>query len=97
MMCLEGAVRWRKVSLCDLVRDVICETYVVGVQDIMRLDNSARMNLPGSTVNNWTWRIGNPDIWEKLAPEAAALRELAEIYDRLPPEIAEAAAPEEAS
>ena len=50
----------------------------------MRLDNSARMNLPGSTSNNWTWRIGGPDVWERLAPEAAALRQLAETYDRLP-------------
>ena len=53
-------------------------------QDIMRLDNSARMNLPGSTSNNWTWRIGGPDVWERLAPEAAALRQLAQTYDRLP-------------
>ena len=52
----------------------------------MRLDNSARMNLPGSTTNNWTWRVGGPDIWEKLAPEAEALRELVETYDRLPEE-----------
>ena len=50
----------------------------------MRLDNSARMNLPGSTSNNWTWRIGGPDVWERLAPEAAALRQLAETYDRMP-------------
>lgn len=50
----------------------------------MRLDNSARMNLPGSTSNNWTWRIGGPDVWERLAPEAAAMRQLAETYDRLP-------------
>lgn len=57
------------------------------MQDIMRLDNSARMNLPGSTVNNWTWRIGGPDVWQKLAPEAAALRELAGTYDRLPAEV----------
>ena len=53
-------------------------------QDIMRLDNSGRMNLPGSTKNNWVWRIGDSDVWKKLAPEAKALREMGELYDRMP-------------
>ena len=26
----------------------------------MRLDNSARMNFPGTTKDNWGWRIGEP-------------------------------------
>lgn len=69
----------------------VSHTAIVLMQDIMRLDNSARMNLPGSTTNNWTWRIGGPDIWDKLAPEAAALKELAQTYDRLPEEPVEAA------
>ncbi len=64
----------------------------------MRLDNSARMNLPGSTTNNWTWRIGSSNVWEKLVPEAAALCKMAEVYDRLPAEVvAEAAEAEEAA
>ena len=50
----------------------------------MRLDNRGRMNLPGSTKNNWTWRIGDADVWKRLAPEAEALKEMAETYDRLP-------------
>ena len=49
----------------------------------MRLDNSARMNFPGTTKDNWGWRIGEPGVLEGLAEEAAALRELAEAYDRL--------------
>ena len=56
----------------------------MGLQDIMRLDNSGRMNLPGSTKNNWTWRIGDSDVWDTLAGEAEALKEMAETYDRLP-------------
>lgn len=59
-------------------------TWEVAWQDIMRLDNSGRMNLPGSTVNNWTWRIGESDVWKRLASEAKALRQLGEVYDRLP-------------
>ena len=59
-------------------------TWQVTLQDIMRLDNSGRMNLPGSTENNWMWRIGDSDVWKRLAPEAKALRQLGEVYDRLP-------------
>jgi hypothetical protein len=57
----------------------------------MRLDNSARMNLPGSTSNNWTWRVGGPGVWETLTAEATALRGLIETYDRLPEELKAAA------
>jgi len=55
-------------------------------QDIMRLDNTARMNLPGTAGGNWAWRIGGADVWQRLAPEAEALRALAETYGRLAPQ-----------
>jgi 4-alpha-glucanotransferase len=50
----------------------------------MRLDNSARMNTPGKAAGNWAWRAGGPGVWAALAPEAAALREMAHAYGRLP-------------
>lgn len=54
------------------------------LQDIMRLDNSARMNTPGRAAGNWAWRVGGSGIWQQLQPEAAALRRLAYVYDRMP-------------
>jgi len=54
------------------------------LQDIMRLDNSARMNVPGKAAGNWAWRVGSSDVWLTLADEAAELKRLAYIYDRLP-------------
>ena len=50
----------------------------------MGLDNTARINLPGSTGCNWSWRITDPDIWSKLAGRAAELEEMAAVYNRLP-------------
>jgi hypothetical protein len=50
----------------------------------MRLDNSARMNTPGKAAGNWAWRVGEADLWQKLAPEAKELRRLAHTYNRLP-------------
>lgn len=44
----------------------------------MKLDNSARINTPGVAEGNWSWRVGEEDIWKKLAPEAKELRAMAE-------------------
>ena len=51
----------------------------------MRLDNSARMNFPGTVEGNWSWRVGDEKIWGKLAQEAKDLRALCTATDRLPP------------
>eukprot|EP00197_Chlamydomonas_leiostraca_P012772 CAMPEP_0202858882 /NCGR_PEP_ID=MMETSP1391-20130828/1227_1 /ASSEMBLY_ACC=CAM_ASM_000867 /TAXON_ID=1034604 /ORGANISM="Chlamydomonas leiostraca, Strain SAG 11-49" /LENGTH=549 /DNA_ID=CAMNT_0049537853 /DNA_START=179 /DNA_END=1828 /DNA_ORIENTATION=+ len=60
-------------------------TCIIMMQDIMRLDNSARMNTPGVAAGNWKWRIGEADIWGRLTREAADLRKLGDSSCRLPP------------
>ena len=52
------------------------------MQDIMRLDNTARMNFPGTTTNNWGWRVGETNIWGKLKKQAAEIKGWLEDYDR---------------
>jgi 4-alpha-glucanotransferase len=42
------------------------------LQDLLGLDNDARMNTPGTVVNNWQWRFAWSDL-DKLSP--AALRQ----------------------
>jgi 4-alpha-glucanotransferase len=61
-----------------------CWVQCAHLQDIMRLDNSARMNTPGKAAGNWAWRVGGPDVWEKLAEETKQLKQLAYVYDRMP-------------
>lgn len=51
----------------------------------MRLDNSARMNQPGTAAGNWGWRMGDGNVWDNLDREARDLRWLAGITGRLPP------------
>jgi 4-alpha-glucanotransferase len=53
-------------------------------QDVMRLDNSARMNVPGRAAGNWAWRAGDAGLWARLEPEARELRAMAYAYGRLP-------------
>lgn len=60
----------------------VARTAVVTMQDVLRLDDSARMNTPGRAEGNWTWRL--TCSWEELAEAAKELRSLAADTDRLP-------------
>lgn len=54
---------------------------VVTLQDVLGLDTSARMNLPGRQGGNWGWRARQ----DQLTPEVATrLRTAIEAADRLP-------------
>lgn len=44
----------------------VARTVVVPMQDVLRLDNSARMNTPGVAAGNWTWRLGPEGCWAQL-------------------------------
>ena len=52
------------------------------LQDVLRLDNSARMNSPGKAEGNWAWRLPSGFSFAKLGREAAQLRSLATMFDR---------------
>ena len=55
------------------------------LQDVLRLDNSARMNSPGKAAGNWMWRIGDSGVWDRMHRESNDLRRLAYLSNRLPP------------
>lgn len=67
----------------DLIRVAwasVANTAIIPMQDLLRLGGDARMNLPGTTVNNWLWRMKSDDLKTELAEELAALTKL---YDRI--------------
>lgn len=67
----------------DLIRVAwasVANTAIIPMQDLLRLGGDARMNLPGTTVNNWLWRMKADDLRTELAEELAALTKL---YDRI--------------
>ena len=57
------------------------DTVIVPVQDVLGLDNRARMNMPGVAEGNWGWRL--PPGALKPA-HAGQLRRLAELTGRSP-------------
>ena len=60
----------------------VCETCILTMQDVLRLDGSARMNEPSTVGKNWKWRaaknyLDDPSVWKWL-------RKWTKYYDRLP-------------
>ena len=41
---------------------------IVPLQDLLRLDSSARMNIPGTTDANWRWRATRNHITDARVP-----------------------------
>ena len=83
---IKHCMKYLKSSAKEINWDMIAEAYnsvgeiaIVPMQDVLGLDNSARMNTPGSMDNNWTWRMTNEQLesadWNRL-------REVKEFYAR---------------
>ena len=34
--------------------------FIAPIQDILSLDDSSRLNIPGTTENNWKWKLNQP-------------------------------------
>ena len=60
----------------------VADLAMVPIQDVLGLDSSARMNIPGDTGEaNWTWRLRPGQLDDAHADR---LRAITEIYERLP-------------
>ena len=57
----------------------ICDVAIIQAQDILELDNTARMNVPGGSGNNWVWRC-SPGAFTKT--KANKLAEEMKLYGR---------------
>ena len=42
--------------------------FIAPIQDILSLDDSSRLNIPGTIENNWKWKLNRPlgEIEENL-------------------------------
>jgi 4-alpha-glucanotransferase len=66
-----GLIRLAWASVADLA--------VAPLQDLLRLGNEARMNMPGSVNGNWRWRMKPAALSEKVRTDLA---ELTTVYQR---------------
>ena len=84
---IKHCLRYLKSSGKEINWDMIGEAFssvgeiaVVPMQDVLGLDNSARMNTPASMDNNWTWRMNDEEL---AGADWARLLELTEFYGRI--------------
>lgn len=71
-----GEIHWR---MTRLALSTVAGLAVVPMQDVLGLDSSSRMNVPGEAAGNWEWRFN----WDQLRPEyARRLREMSRSYGR---------------
>lgn len=68
-------------SIIRLTYGSVADTVIIQMQDVLFMDNAARMNLPSTIGQNWKWRLKKDEFGEK---EISELFNLADIYFRLP-------------
>ena len=54
--------------------------FIVPIQDILSLDDSSRLNIPGTTKNNWKWKLNLP--LEEIEDNIKSFGELGINYGR---------------
>ncbi len=64
-------------QLIDAVLQSRSTLAIIPMQDLLGLDNSARMNVPGQANGNWTWRMSNQAINSVLAMKLKEMTERA--------------------
>ena len=60
-------------KLIGLAMMCAAKTCIVPIQDWLGLDNSARMNVPGTVDVNWSWRMPSGMLTDELAEEILTL------------------------
>ncbi|BCS33961.1 4-alpha-glucanotransferase [Luteitalea sp. TBR-22] len=63
------------------VQASVASTAIVPVQDVLGLGSESRMNVPGRPSGNWRWRMAPGAL---TPAHLEALRDLADLYGRLP-------------
>ena len=47
-------------GLIEMGLDTNANLFIAPIQDILSLDDSSRLNRPGTTKNNWKWKLNKP-------------------------------------
>ena len=65
------------LELIRLAMMSVAEMIIIPMQDLLGLDQSARMNLPASKKGNWQWRLLSKQMNENVS---GLLKEMTEVY-----------------
>ncbi len=67
--------------LCRMAYSSISKLVILPMQDVLELGEEARMNIPSSAENNWTWRMISKQLNRGIEEK---LQEWCEVYNRQP-------------
>ncbi|KAF3794187.1 4-alpha-glucanotransferase [Nymphaea thermarum] len=76
----ESHISW---ALMEAAASSVARTVIIPMQDVLELDNSARMNTPATQFGNWRWRMSSSRNFDKLESEARKLSDMLSMYNRL--------------
>ena len=62
---------WR---LIEIGMETNANLFIAPIQDILSLDDSSRLNIPGTIKNNWKWKLNKP--LEKIEEDIRLFSEL---------------------
>lgn len=76
--CDERQIHWEVIRLAW---STIANQAIAPLQDFLGLGNEARMNAPGKSEGNWSWRYKREDLTPEMCDR---LKTMTEIYGRTP-------------
>ena len=65
----DTAIKWMYKKLIAMAMRSTANMCIIPAQDWLGLDNSSRMNMPGTVDANWSWRLCPGQITDELAEE----------------------------
>ena len=67
-------------NLIEIGMETKAHLFIAPIQDILSLDDSSRLNIPGTTTNNWKWKLNQP--LEEIDGKIRMFSELGNNYGR---------------
>ena len=67
-------------SLIEIGMGTNANLFIAPIQDILSLDDSSRLNKPGTTKNNWKWKLNQP--LEEIEDDIKIFSELGNNFGR---------------
>ena len=67
-------------SLIEIGMKTDANLFIAPIQDILSLDDSSRLNIPGTTKNNWKWKLNRP--LEEIEDDITIFSELGNKFGR---------------
>ena len=68
------------LSLIKIGMETKANLFIAPIQDILSLDDKSRLNIPGTTKNNWKWKINRP--LEEIEEDIKRFSELGKNFGR---------------